>query len=276
VVKFGFGPYLGDARAGRIEKTVIAALRQDQTNKRWLYVCGPDQAAKQISMVGGEECYEVPMIDERRLEYSHRFQCPGGVPDDVKALCDVLQNVLSLRKLANLDFAVVLDWYKIPDPEVAPNDWRNTEAGDLVSRMKYWNRTPSKQEAARDELADRFASTVRKHPFLRDAETTLTVPGSSANYDSHGERLARLVAERTGKELVWTTPVAGPRAQRKDQASHIKLAGAFSLPSSVSGDVIVIDDVISAGETVSAVALAAHLGGAKRVAALAGVKTMRN
>jgi len=84
------------------------------------------------------------------------------------------------------------------------------------------------------------------------------------------------VARKSGKLLVETTSLLGPRQQRKTGEATEDLSSAFAMPTSLQGGVIVLDDVVRSGTSLSAVAIAARRAGAMAVSGFAAVKTMRS
>lgn len=247
---------------------------QQESRVRFLQICGLPDAARQIQMCAGSDCVQVPMTDQWRPDYTHRFRAERGVPDDVLGLVKLLsKDLTTLRSIPNLDFAVVLDWYKVIEDEIEPINWKNTQTGALVNKMKYWTSNPRAQATAGAALAEGMAAVIRRHPVLNAVESVITVPGSAADGRSYGERLALTVARNTGKRVVQTVAVNGAREPRKSEGV-VSLDGEFEMPYALSGGVLIIDDVVRKGVTMRAVADAARLAGADMVAGFAAVKTM--
>ncbi|MBO7938917.1 phosphoribosyltransferase [Streptomyces sp. S9] len=186
-----------------------------------------------------------------------------------------MTKVLTLVTQPPLDVALVLDWYKIPDPDISSRDWKNTDAGELNSRSKYWRGSPHLQAAAREKIIEQLSHVIQEHPLYRNASCIVTVPGSAADGNSHAEQLARRIAQSTGKRIVETIAVNGSRPPSKETPSTVTGAD-FALPESVDGGVVVLDDVYRSGTTMKAVAAAAKRAGATRALGLAIVRTMRN
>lgn len=274
-MRFAFPNYTINDRGDLIRDVKESRDANSDSPVRFLQVCAVPDAAKQITVVGGSDCYLVEMTDQWRQDFTHRFRAPNGIPDKVRELVDVLRTDLrTLRPVTALDFAVVLDWYKVPDPEIEPMSWTNTEVGALVNKMKYWTSNPAAQNAAGSKIADLMADAITRHPLLRSMPSIATVPGSKADGRSCGERLARGVAARTGKQIVETVAVNGPRLTRKSDEVD-DLDDQFRMPQSLTGGVLIIDDVISRGISMRAVGRAARFAGAEMVAGLAAVKTMK-
>lgn len=263
--------YMGDHRAGRVERhqwTKRAHPSSDPT--RWLYVCGPEGAAAQIRRLADGRAVAVPVPEASARDYSHCFEFANGKVREVTALVQSLETLMTLADKPHLDHALVMDWYKIPPDDPDVRIWPNTPTGDLVNGGKY-RHIRSRSLA----LADAMAEAIMGHPLLREASTIVTSPGHEADGGSYGEQLARAVARRTGHPVTETVCVHGPRAQRKS-GEPVDLEGEFAMPHALSGPALIIDDVCRSGSTMSAVGLAARLGGASAVYAFAPVKTMRN
>ena len=263
-------PYQADSRANRIEKHLVTTPKDDPLNpRRWLYVRGPVEAMKQIDLLAGQRGVQVPVPGPRSVEFNHRRRFQDGLPQDVAGTVDLLENVLTMRSREHLDFAVALDWYKVPDPAVEPSEWSNTEVGELVNRSKY-----RKQRPAIRELLGKMLEVIELHPLLNRTEYVATVPGHNADGNSFGEALAQVIAGRTGKTVMQTTCPSGPRAQQKEGLAPSP-DGLFEMPQTLWGEVLIIDDVYKSGATMNAVALAAREAGADNVYGLAAVRTMR-
>jgi hypothetical protein len=142
---------------------------------------------------------------ERAEEFNQCLHWYDGIPPAAKGLVTLLKSGLALPTTGSaFDLLMALDWYKIPDDTVPPESWPNTESGELVRRAKYFKSSPNIMAAAQAQLAQHLATTVEIHPALQDAPYLVSVPGSQGNGRSSGERIAGLVAETTGKQLVST------------------------------------------------------------------------
>jgi hypothetical protein len=267
--------YTLNRRGDFIKGHLVSVPQRLNQRTRFVQICGISEAADQIELCAGPECRRVPITDQWRAEYTHRFVAPNGVPKRVLDLVDLLEkDLMPLRGIPTLDFAVVLDWYKVVEEETEPMSWKNTEAGALVSQMKYWKTNPRLQEKAGRALADRMADVIVRHPILAEIPTIVTMPGSKADGASFGERLARGIAQRTEKNLVGTIAINGEREQRKAEGVA-DLDGEFRMPHALLGAVLIIDDVICRGVSMKAVGRAARFAGSDFVVGLAGVKTMK-
>lgn len=84
-------------------------------------------------------------------------------------------------------------------------------------------------------------------------------------------RLARIPVRRAVKRRRATVPQAGLTARRRRGNLH----GAFSARGSLAGShILIVDDVITTGETIRAVARELHQAGADRVSAIAVARAM--
>lgn len=216
-----------------------------------------------------------PVPASRAEDYDNCLHWPGGFPSGAKELISLLQTALVLPTGhdGRLDLAMALDWYKVLDPAVAPTEWANTEAGDLVNKAKYWVSSPSIRRAAADRLIELLSAAVGRHPAYRDASSVVSVPGSKGDGNSIGEYIASHVAQQTGKELVMTTgPAREPR--KGGGGTACVLDGQFTLPTMIEGACIIVDDVYRSGITMRATALAARGAGATAVYGLSAAKTI--
>lgn len=273
VVRINWPVYSGDGRADRIESHTWARVAGEPENpKRWLYICGPNSAADQIITVGDGRCFARPVRDSRSREYSHCFEFPDGRDAAVKDLVDVLEVVRTIAPRDHIDYAFVLDWYKVPpEPGIESSKWSNTPAGELINRGKYW-----KDRSRALELVDIMVDLIQRHPLMAES-TIVTVPGSTPNEgSSFGEKLASTVRKRAGMPIIRTLgPPGGHTPRKSEDGQDRSLIGTFSMPEPIRGPVVVIDDVVRTGDSISAVGLAARQAGASRVYAFAAVKTMK-
>jgi adenine/guanine phosphoribosyltransferase-like PRPP-binding protein len=216
---------------------------------------------------------EIPVPEARSATCTHAFHFPEVHTEILRAMCDLLKGVLSLTIKSELDCAIAFDWYKIPPENDSPK-WPNTPTGELIYRSKYYS--PSiERRAARRELVAKYVEILKDHPLYRECAQIVTIPGHKADGNSFGEQLAAVVAEKSQRELVVTQTPGGPRPQAKEGPSQVT-ASHFAIPEKLAGDVVIIDDVYRSGTTMSAVAQAAKIAGAKRTLGLAAVRTMRN
>jgi adenine/guanine phosphoribosyltransferase-like PRPP-binding protein len=275
MILIDFLAYAEDSRGNRLENH--RWMRDTDSGDLRLYLRGPDQIAKQVEWVlqaGGVSCKALPLPDEHRSDWTHRFAIGAAVaPAGTNAFLDLMGEVLVLQAPPGLDAAIALDFYKDPDSDEDPQKWKNTPAGELVSRAKY-----GRYVNAREELASQLASVIDRHPIYRGADFIVAVPGHDQSKRSYGEILAAKVADKTGKQLVQATaksPIR-PEAKARDEHPEIDLEDEFIVPDVVNGrPVIIVDDVCRSGETLRDVAVAARNVGSVAVLALVGARTMR-
>jgi predicted amidophosphoribosyltransferase len=131
-------------------------------------------------------------------------------------------------------------------------------------------------------LAEEAAGLVAECTPRPEAALVAFVPADSRRLGERGhhpaERLARALAER------WNLPceAALRRAGRSERQRGLPLAerrrnvaGAFGATRSVSGTVVLVDDVYTSGATVSAAASALRAAGAERVDVVTFARTIR-
>ncbi|MEU7750129.1 phosphoribosyltransferase [Nonomuraea sp. NPDC049158] len=268
-------PFEDNGRANRLKEYTLYMPASGNDPIRWLSLCGPKEASKQVIMASKGAGHEVPLPSiEKKQKYTHEIEFPSGVTADALAVAAVLKEVLSLRVGDELDCAIALDWYKVPDPAVNSTAWNNTEIGDLIYKGKYYGTGQARNEA-RNNLVRRMAWFINSHPLYRDSNRIATVPGHNADGSSFGEKLAAAVAGQTQKNLVSTVCTSGPRPSSKEDSASAA-AATFEMPYPLDGSVIILDDVYRTGATMRNVASAIRRAGAQRVLGLAAVRTMRN
>jgi hypothetical protein len=196
----------------------------------------------------------------------------------VEQLLTLLQEIVSVPTSPPVDFSLALDWYKNPIGD-DPYMWPNTEVGDLVASGKYRYRwQPVPQAAAGSALADRLCNAIGRHPLLRGASIVLDVPGHDSRRVSFGSRLAETVAARTGAAMsrVGTRSVFRAESKNLGRAQQAMLASEFTVAEVVRGQsVLIVDDVIMSGTSMTAVGTAARASGARQVLGICAARTMK-
>lgn len=199
------------------------------------------------------------------------------VPESLEDFLRLLTEVIVLQGLPDeLDDAIALDFYKIPRDDLPPDDWPNTEVGELVSKMKYWTNDPLAQATSMQLLADALAGVVMRHPGYRESRI-VSVPGHDAAVVGRSESLAIGIAERLGVPIVRTRARSLIRPAAKNRHEHVDFRGEFVIqPGAVAGQpVLIIDDVFGRGTTMKAVAHEARRAGSPRVHGLVAARTIR-
>ncbi|MEU9784039.1 hypothetical protein AB0H92_24225 [Streptomyces phaeochromogenes] len=261
-------PFIPDSRANQLKK--YAYTSDPGTENMWLWLCGPQEVAKQVDLLG--KCTPLTVTGESKAQWTHLYHLTRGDESTLTSLCQILKSTLCLTTKPNLDFAIAFDWYKLVEGD-DPMKWPNTASGALVSQSKY-NAPRAVKAKARNELVDKYVQTINAHPLYRDCVSIVTVPGHRADGNSFGEQLAAAVATRCQKTLVRTASPGGARPEAKGGTAEIA-DGHFTV-SGARGDVLILDDVYRSGTTMNSVAGAAKRGGATRVFGLAAVRTRRN
>lgn len=226
-----------------------------------------------------EECFRGRYVLQQvsaslQSSYNHCLEWPRGLPGTLRPLVDLLSTGLALPTTGSpLDLAMALDWYKVVDPDIPPELWQNTEAGELVRKAKYFVSSLSVRDSARAALAKRLAGMITAHPVMARAPYIVSVPGSRGDGRSTGEVIAAEVACITGKQYV---PTLGPSRQERKGDQSYQLRGLFSIPTMLSAPCVIVDDVVRSGSTLREVGLLAKQAGAPLVYGLAAAKTRRS
>ena len=201
-------------------------------------------------------------------KWTYRFEYDGPRTASLSDSLKLLKEVLVLRTTPEMDGALALDFYKIPEDDVPSNRWANTPAGELIHRGKYYGDTTSGKL-----LADRIATTIRTHLAYSSVDAVVAIPGTERKF---GERLARGVAKRLGVPCVPSErPVAATSAAKTGRDSD-ELEDFHVEASAVSGRrLVIVDDVYWSGITMRSVARAARSFGATSILGIAGARNLR-
>lgn len=241
-----------------------------------LYVNGPPGAITQVLLT--DPSY-VPQRFQTLL--GHPFDGAGSspVPATVKLL-NLLRGVVTVPCGESINFAMALDWYKkIVDDQLD----EYTALADLVHRGKYWYKNKGDTDKLREvgqAILGEVVDFIEHHPLLKEFDAIAAVPGHDARVVSFGTHLARAVARERRIAIVRCTSKREYRTPAKNRAPDTQdtaLAGQFDCPADVSGQqVLIVDDVYRSGSTAQETARAIRAAGARRVASLAVVRTMRS
>lgn len=241
---------------------------------------GPAGAVGQIRV--GDPRYVV--VGTVRSLGSQCLRAPGSQPTPVtRSLLQVLQRVLTLPVRTNVDFALALDWYKLPVEGEPGGTWRDTATGYLVSHGKYWYKGQPNYERRRvcgRALAARLTALVNEHPLLRGVDSVAAVPGHDPKIVGFGAELAAATARRSEKDFIRCTGPSVFRTPAKDlQPTELESAirNKFACPDDLRGrSVLIVDDVYRSGVTMAETARALRAAGATQVVGLCPVRTLRS
>lgn len=193
--------------------------------------------------------------------------------DELEGMLRQFERCLVLQDLPReVDSAIALDFYKIPRDGSDPFTWPNTEIGDLVNRMKYWD-DPVASTQAREDLADLMSDLIRHHPIYRTA-TLVAVPGHDARKVAASEHLAVAVADRLSRPLVRVRSKTLLRPETKSLNGRVDLRSEFTVPDTVPGYAsLILDDVYERGRTMQGVAAALRASGVREIHGLVAART---
>ncbi|GAA1708705.1 hypothetical protein GCM10009745_65720 [Kribbella yunnanensis] len=247
-------------------------------NEHVLRVRAPVGVADQILLL--DPSYAGTILQTGRLVLRGKGLSVGT---PINELLGTLQGVLTVPAAGGVDYALALDWTKQPVDGQAPHSWPNTRIGDLVHRGKYWYKGSESSSQLRQvgrALTDELVTLINQHPLLRHANVVAAPPGHDAKVLSFGARLAASVASRREVHFEAVRSLSAFRTQAKelelaDRAGVIH--GQFACDGDLRGaDVVIVDDLYSSGTTVGETARVLRLAGARRVAVLCAVRTLKS
>ncbi|SOJ58171.1 Orotate phosphoribosyltransferase [Mycobacterium simulans] len=239
-----------------------------------LTVTGPEGAITQVLLTDRHYIRSGSFVNVHRLD-----GVGPGPTAATSALLKLLRGTVIVPCGDLVDFAIALDWYnKIVDEKLGAH----TDLADLVHRGKYWYKADAdRQREVGLKVADEITEFIGQHPLLKDVDMIASVPGHDARVSSFGARVAATVARDRGNvPIVRCESIQAFRAPAKslhpaDRAAALE--GQFRCPVDISGqNVLIVDDVYTTGATAQETARALRAAGARAVASLAAVRTMKS
>jgi len=165
------------------------------------------------------------------------------------------------------DLSVCLDFYRHPEDDSAAR-WIRTPTGSLVYRAKYGDEL----RLAGPMLAELALRMAPEHPVLRGSDAVVAVPSSHRLV--YG--VARTVADAMSLPmvaLVRTRQTAQPqKALNRGDNLEGNQSGTMDVDGSCAGRVLVIDDFMRDGSTVTEADRALRAAGAAQTVSLTLVK----
>jgi predicted amidophosphoribosyltransferase len=269
--------YRRDPRGNRLEGWTTSTVRGGHV----LWLRGPDEIARQV--VDLVPAYQLlPRAITAGSWWTHALElAESEVRYPIHCLLDLLKEVITLPARPYLDFAIALDWYKIPEDGVDSRQWKNTAAGELIHAGKYRFRFDAdRQRAAGLAAVGMMCDVIERHALLKHAAIVLTVPGHDSRRVSFGPRLAATIAMHRDLRMVKVKAKSQfrPEAKNLKAANRIQvLRDQFTVPDEIRGQpVLIVDDVFKTGSSMSEVARAARQSGAVRVCGICCVRTLSN
>src|SRR6185437_4835495 len=120
--KVAYVPYYPDSRGNRLECWTTS---EDQGG-HILWLRGPEPVAMQI--LSADHTYEaLPRSVAAGSSWTHALKSGAATPSpNIVRLLDLLKAVVTLPTPGGTEFALALDWYKIPQEGIDPFEWANT------------------------------------------------------------------------------------------------------------------------------------------------------
>jgi hypothetical protein len=266
--------------------------RDSRANRLENFAVMPDASGHQLWLRGPLEAVpQVLLCDPRYVDVTHRavldpqwthhlWGSGGSMSPDTAVLVSLLREVLTLPAAPNLDFAITLDWYKVPEEGVPGDRWANSRLGELVHRGKYWYKVdPDGQRAVGLPLVGALLEIIQRHPVLRQADWVAAVPGHDQELLNFGARAAATVARDLQLPLARVRCINAYRPEAKAlprDAKRQMLSNTFRCDDDLTNQtVLIVDDVYASGSTMCETARALRAAGATAVYGLTAVRTMR-
>lgn len=263
-----------DRRGNRLERHMFDVAADKRSHR--LLLRASSEIAGQFLRLAGTGYRPAGMAIAASSGWTHCLGAPGMPAASARELADLLTEVVTLPSLPPVEFAIAMDWYKIPVDGVNARDWRNTPDGERVHVGKYWTSSPGARAEAGRALVRRLVRVTRRHPALASADVVVAVPGHDRTYLSFGEQIAASVSGVVGLPLVKVMASHEFRPPAKDLPAGDDAVWGFSVAEDLAGaTALIVDDVFRTGRTMSAVGSAVMRAGASRACGLAAVRTMR-
>ncbi len=142
---------------------------------------------------------------------------------------------------------------------------------DLIAKAKF-----SRHEDAALALGRLLAANVRAQEALAGASAIVPVPLGWRRRFSRGFNQSAIIARVLGREhhlpvchALVRTRATRPQSELSARARRANVAGAFAFRARIMGRCVLVDDVVTSGETVRAAATALQAAGAEEVVVLA-------
>ena len=270
--------FIPDRRGNRLERHLFEVAADGRSHRLLLRASGEIVSQFQSIAPTGPGYRLISSHVLASQGWTHCLDAPGMPVAGVRELADLLSQVITLPRIPFIDFAIAMDWYKIPVEGVDSRDWRNTPDGQRLHVGKYWTSSPEAMKAAGRALVRRLVEVIRRHPILASAEVVAAVPGHDSAYVSFGERLADSVSKVLARPLIKVTSPREfrPAAKNLPASGDDPVWGEFSVSEDLTGaTVLIVDDVFRTGRTMSAAGSAVKRAGAAWACGIVAVRTMR-
>lgn len=152
--------------------------------------------------------------------------------------------------------------------------------GNLVYRAKSYPSKPGHPEVAR-ELARLMSERVRQHPAILRAHRVIGIPTDPPKHPYNlpeflAEQIADAVGGRFDSNLVRKVRQTPPVKDLPNEEKVEALRYAYEATEQVGGEtIVVVDDLLYSGTTLTTVANVLRMAGAEGVIGLVATKTVR-
>ena len=231
-------------------------------------------------------------IVRRAFPHAKVVRMPPRTPFETKEVFEVVSGdtemQASLRAfLAFLQRCITIDDGLDESHALAPHSvlkddgWHRTYVGNLVNRAKdYYSNHAFRDREAASEICDLVIEFLQGHPRYRAAAAVAPAPSSNPDVQENLPWvISSVVSERLGKRLVIPRRLEEIPPQKGYDESVTGMSrerlqeGTVGVDHTVSGTVVVIDDLYKSGGTLKEVGRACHGAGANSILGLAITKT---